>query len=33
MGGQASIVTGHRTLLALAFEPLRELGESVLPGE
>ncbi len=32
MGGQASVVTGHKTLLALALEPLRELGENVLPG-
>jgi membrane fusion protein len=32
MGGQASVVTGRKTLLALALEPLRELGENVLPG-
>lgn len=32
MGGQASVVTGHRTLFALALEPLRELGENVVPG-
>jgi multidrug efflux pump subunit AcrA (membrane-fusion protein) len=32
MGGQASVVTGHKTLLALALEPLRELGENILPG-